>query len=256
MISALSSALFWPASLRLRVGHHSPSILTHLPARSVVALPKIAVRKPKHGRSYDDKKAIIHVVNTQIVKLAIISLAVIFTIYVYNISGLFALSLIPSALLFGFILDFLRWNSDYEQCLIKELNERKKELGIANIPVPDNLGELAVRDEMLNVSAFRDRTESYMGEKERIRAKLKFDGARGREHYTRILSEEPDFETIHHGEWINININTGEYLLGESKKDVSQKFDSAFKKNLPCWQKHIGHLRRVPNFNRTIQPIR
>lgn len=267
MISALSSTLFWPSSIRLRVEHHAPSVLTQLSTRSVVALPKIAVRKPRYGRSYDDKKAIIHIVNTQILKLAAICLSIIFAKSVYNTLGLSALFIIFFAFIFGTILDFLRWNPEYERCLVKELNERHDELGIAAIPMPESAAELTVRDEVQNISALRERTESDMetetaDEKslrewreslpkdwvkptaKQIEAECQRQlaiGKKGSKKLADIKQKCSDFDNNFFGKHIRVNINTGEHIIADSDSEANAEFEKRFGAGIPCFAEHIGH---------------
>lgn len=101
-------------------------MLTQLPFYSIALLPKIAARPSRTGQS---KKAITHLVNSQMLKISVISLFVIFSKFQYNGHGLnyFVLSA-ALALIVGVTIDFFAWSAEFEELLIKELEARRVEL--------------------------------------------------------------------------------------------------------------------------------
>ncbi len=228
--------------------NNTPSVLTRLPDRSALSLPLIAIRKPRYGRTYNDKRAIRHVVDTQIVKIAAICLSVIFAKSVYNDFGNLGLMLIPAAFLLGFVLDYFRWDAEFEKLLIRELDARRLELGIASLPQQSSLEKLSVRGEVQNVSALREWSESDMewtqddiDDYEGLCSRMNAMAAKGEQLLDKIKKQEPDFATKHFGKFIQVNIETGEYILANSLPEATDEFSRRFGAGSPCFEEHIGH---------------
>lgn len=184
----------------------------------------------------------------QMVKVAAIAISVIFAGFVYNLIGSMSLWAIALAFLFGSTWDYFNWNAEYERCLIKELNERHGELGITEIPLPAFDTEFSDRGEWQNASAARVRAESDMewtqndiDDYEGLCSRMNAMAAKGEEILGRIKKAEPDFDTKNFGKFVQVNIETGEYVLANSLPEANDEFARRFGAGTPCFEEHIGH---------------
>jgi hypothetical protein len=166
----------------------------------------------------------------------------------YNMIGSISLLAIILALLFGSTWDYLKWNAEYERRLIKELNERHGELGIDEIPLPVFSADFSGRGERQNVSASLERTESDMewtqgeiDDYEGLCTRMNAMAAKGEEILERIKKQEPDFATKNFGKFVQVNVETGEYILANSSPEANDEFARRFGAGTPCFEEHIGY---------------
>lgn len=165
----------------------------------------------------------------------------------YNGIGSKALLSLPIAFFIGTVLDFALWNPDYEKCLIEELDKRSDELGIVVHPISTpNLG-IAILSEVQNESALRKRMESEMeltqndlDRYQDLRDGLNALATKGQDILDRIKKQQASFEVINFGKFIKINIETEEFILGDSRGEVDADFFRRFGANAPCFNERIG----------------
>jgi hypothetical protein len=238
-------------SKRIQKEMGEPSLLTELPKAPVFRFRTVANRASHYGRTRSQKRAIIRIHTLDLTKGFLIAAFSILSIFMYNVAGLAGLFTFAICLILLPIIDYFGWDSQLERSFRKEVADRPTDFDFA-IPV---LEKLVAHGEVQNGSALHEWVESEMNEKEKFLAKLKVDCALGSKHYCNLLSDDIDFEIRNHGKWININIETGEYVLGEDEVDVRQKFYALCNEDTSCWQKRIGYIRNAPNFNWRLQPV-
>ena len=142
------------------------------------------------------------------------------------------------------LIEIWYWDDELEKSLRIEMLAREDEIaspysGTNIILFPK---KFSGRGEVQNVSALRERTESVMEDEsfEATNKSLKESCQKGAMHLKNILTNDPTFEQAHFGKWIEINIETGEYVMGDTKQKAVDEFARRFGEHAPCYQEQIG----------------
>jgi hypothetical protein len=244
---ALSYLLFWVESLKIRYSSNRPSVLTNLNTRAVIQLVPVSLRPPKQKNSPKGKETIRKVVIVQALKIVLLALFVAWLIAKYISNGTIPFGYL-APLFLSIPFDWFFWNENLEKSLQLELRYRASEFGLDTdlTPASQPPKEIAARGEVQNISAPRERTEIDMEDRKRaLLERMDKIGLAGRMHWGKIREQNERFESEHSGEWILINIETGEYVLGNNRENVGRKFDDQFGQNSLSWQLRIGNPTRV-----------
>lgn len=125
----VSSALFWPETLKLKRNHYPGSALTELGAVGVFRLFWIAIRPTRRGLGRGTKQAIRRISEVQLVKFVIIicffAIAAIYTEF-SRLYILFPFAIIP-------LIDWFSWDANLELALRKEMKLREAEFGLSGV---------------------------------------------------------------------------------------------------------------------------
>ncbi|MEH6700156.1 hypothetical protein [Parasphingorhabdus sp.] len=291
----ISTALFWPESVKMKLAGKASSILTQLPTRSVFRLAAIAVRKPMNGRTENDKRAIRAVLKIlagkTVAALMCVCLALVFYDFTYLI-------LLVPFFIFPFI-DWNFWDQELEIELRRELNLRQQELGIitADLEIQRRQMSSAIFDQICakvlkgfgfsvsdstNLSAGKSIQSNEQSTVERTR-NGSLDGGqfavvsekeaqsmaeinianitelqnhaleianRGKQFYKNLPANLID---ENQGRCIRINVNTGEYLMGDDRLEIHQQWSRKFDNSIPSWNAVIGVPTYGGRANRLLQ---
>jgi hypothetical protein len=246
LTSIVSKILFWPETFKLRATKRAPSRLTQLSIYSSLKFFEIAFRPSRTGK---EKKVIrlLAFIKTFSIILHVSLLSTIVFEPIYHISSIFSLAVICVIIS---LVEILYWNDDVEKSLLTELRSRDDEMsspysGSNIIHFPK---VFSGRGEAQNVSALRERTESDMewtqndiDDYDGLCSRMNAMAAKGRQLLENIKKQEPDFAAKNIGKYVQVNINTGEYVLASSLSEANDEFSRRFGAGSPCFNEHIGH---------------